>query len=187
MPKCRKANVSEAEVLVEGVRTLRCNDAWVVTNRSKFSSEGTDSCRYTIAVGQVGVCENADSHHCRILNFGPPPLMIVALNLSCSSVDCRWFARRSVQATLCKGTVGPTGELVLNHKSGRTSTAGAAGRRCEYRCLQPASPAPGAGASPGSTVLPEMVRRAPVAWVISTLRGWLRGDAGMVTCSTPSV
>ena len=33
---------------------------------------------------------------------------------------------------------------------------------------------------------PEMVRLPPVAWVISTRRGWLRGDAGMVTCRTPS-
>ena len=55
-----------------------------------------------------------------------------------------------------------------------------------HRRLQPASSVLPAGVSPGSTVLPEMVRPAPVAWVISTRRGWLRDDAGMVTCRTPS-
>jgi hypothetical protein len=55
------------------------------------------------------------------------------------------------------------------------------------RRLQPAPPVLPAVASPCSTVLPEMVRLTPVAWVISTLRGWLRGDAGMVTCRTPLV
>jgi hypothetical protein len=51
----------EAKVLFECVRTLRCNDGWLVTNRSKFSREGTNSCSYTVAVGKVSVCENADS------------------------------------------------------------------------------------------------------------------------------
>jgi hypothetical protein len=37
--------------------------------------------------------------------------------------------------------------------------------------LQPASPVLPADASPCSTVLPEMVRLPPVAWVISTRRG----------------
>ena len=31
-----------------------------------------------------------------------------------------------------------------------------------------------------------MVRPQPGAWVISTRRGWLRGDVGMVRCRTPS-
>ena len=45
---------------------------------------------------------------------------------------------------------------------------------------------PPAAASPGSAVLPEMVRPPPGAWVISTRRGWVLGETGMVTCKTPS-
>jgi hypothetical protein len=43
-----------------------------------------------------------------------------------------------------------------------------------------------AGASPGSTVLPGTTRLAPLARVTSTRRAWAFGDAGMVTCRTPS-
>jgi hypothetical protein len=43
-------------------------------------------------------------------------------------------------------------------------------------------PAPPVGASPCSTVLPEMTRPPPAARVISTRRGWVCGDVGRVTC-----
>ena len=58
------------------------------------------------------------------------------------------------------------GEVVRRHA--------AAARRpttMSHRRLQPASPVLPADASPCSTVLPEMVRLPPVAWVISTRRG----------------
>jgi hypothetical protein len=51
---------------------------------------------------------------------------------------------------------------------------------------QPAAPAVLVGASRSSTVLAEMVRLPPAARVISIRRGWVLGDAGMVTCRTPS-
>ncbi len=43
-----------------------------------------------------------------------------------------------------------------------------------------------AGASPGSAVLPATMRLPPAARVTSTRRAWVFGDAGMVTCRTPS-
>jgi hypothetical protein len=43
-----------------------------------------------------------------------------------------------------------------------------------------------AGASPGSAVLPGTTRLPPAAWVTFTRRAWAFGDAGMVTCRTPS-
>ena len=55
-----------------------------------------------------------------------------------------------------------------------------------HRDVQPAPPVLPAGASPGSTVLPEMVRLPPAVRVISTRRAWVFGEAGMVTCRTPS-
>ena len=56
-----------------------------------------------------------------------------------------------------------------------------------YRDIQPAPPPVlPAGASPGSTVLPGTMRLPPAAWVTSTRRAWVFGDAGMVTCRTPS-
>jgi hypothetical protein len=60
--------------------------------------------------------------------------------------------------------------------------------RAMERHLQPAPPPPllPVGASPCSTVLPEMVRLPPAARVISTRRGWVCGDAGRITCRTPS-
>jgi hypothetical protein len=47
-------------------------------------------------------------------------------------------------------------------------------------------PVPPAGASPCPAVLPEMVRLPPAGRVISTRRAWALGEAGMVTCKTPS-
>jgi len=56
-----------------------------------------------------------------------------------------------------------------------------------YRDIQPAPPPVlPAGASPGSTVLPGTMRLPPAAWVTATRRAWVFGDAGMVTCRTPS-
>ncbi len=55
------------------------------------------------------------------------------------------------------------------------------------REVQPAPPPVlPAGASPGSTVLPATTRLPPGARVTSTRRAWAFGDAGMVTCRTPS-
>jgi hypothetical protein len=56
-----------------------------------------------------------------------------------------------------------------------------------YRDIQPAPPPVlPAGASPGSAVLPGTMRLPPAAWVTATRRAWVFGDAGMVTCRTPS-
>src|SRR4051812_48770008 len=75
-----------------------------------------------------------------------------------------------------------TSELVLSWRARSYTDSGGRGwpTTVSQGCLQPAPPSLGAGVSPCSTVLPEMVRAAPVAWVISTLRGWLRDDAGIV-------
>ena len=54
--------------------------------------------------------------------------------------------------------------------------------------IQPAPPPMlPAAASPGSAVLPGTMRLPPAAWVTLTRRAWVFGDAGMVTCRTPSV
>ena len=58
-------------------------------------------------------------------------------------------------------------------------------RRPDRADVQP-PPVPPVGASPGSTVLPEMVRLPPGAWVISTRRAWVLGETGMIRCRTPS-
>jgi hypothetical protein len=56
-----------------------------------------------------------------------------------------------------------------------------------HRDIQPAPPPVlPAGASPGSTVLPGTMRLPPAARVTSTRRARVFGDAGMVTCRTPS-
>jgi hypothetical protein len=126
------------------------------------------------AAGQPAIC----SLDCRLVMAGsyqPPP----------ASAQCLGSGGRLVrqQVPSCSGTssLPDTGRA---KQSGYVTTSHS---RLMHRCFQRASPAVGAGVSPCSTVVPEMVRRAPVAWVISTLRGWLRGDAGMVTCRTPSV
>ena len=55
-----------------------------------------------------------------------------------------------------------------------------------YGDVQPPPPVPPAGASPCPAVLPGMVRLPPAGRVISTRRAWALGEAGMVTCKTPS-
>jgi hypothetical protein len=49
---------------------------------------------------------------------------------------------------------------------------------------------PGSGGRPAVSssepCYPEMVRLPPDPWVIGTLRGWVLGEAGIVTCRTPS-
>jgi hypothetical protein len=99
----------------------------------------------------------------------------------------------STSCCICQGLINHRTYLqVRSHTTdprGRTPIGAAVDVQpttLSHRRRQPAPPILSAGASPGSTVLPEMVRPAPLAWVISTLRGWLRGDAGRVTCRTPS-
>ena len=55
-----------------------------------------------------------------------------------------------------------------------------------YGDVQPPPPVPPAGASPCPAVLPETVRLPPAGRVTSTRRAWAFGEAGMVTCRTPS-
>jgi hypothetical protein len=56
-----------------------------------------------------------------------------------------------------------------------------------HRGVQPAPPPVlPAGASPGPTVLPGTTWLPPAARVTVTRRAWAFGDAGMVTCRTPS-
>jgi hypothetical protein len=55
-----------------------------------------------------------------------------------------------------------------------------------HRDVQSPAPVLPVGASPGSAVLPGATRLPPAAWVTFTRRAWALGDAGMVTCRTPS-
>jgi C-terminal, D2-small domain, of ClpB protein len=72
------------------------------------------------------------------------------------------------------------GHLPRREKPARLPVAG-------HRDIQSAAPPVlPAGASPGSTVLPGTIRLPPAAWVTLTRRAWVLGDAGMVTCRTPS-
>ena len=57
------------------------------------------------------------------------------------------------------------------------------GHRDVQSALRPVVPA---GASPGSAVLPGTTWLPPAARVTFTRRAWALGDAGMVTCRTPS-
>jgi hypothetical protein len=89
----------------------------------------------------------------------------------------------------------PAGGQAARHLSapahrlgGQQRTREAVGRPLRgHGDVQPAPPpVPPAGASPCSMVLPEMVRLPPAGRVISTRRAWAFGEAGMVTCRTPS-
>src|SRR5439155_10111892 len=69
------------------------------------------------------------------------------------------------------------------HRGSVLDQLSVAGHRDVQSAPRPVLPA---GASPGSTVLPGTTRLPPAAWVTFTRRGWAFGDAGMVTCRTPS-
>ena len=69
---------------------------------------------------------------------------------------------------------------------GQQRTREAARPLMRYGDVQPPPAVPPAGASPCPAVLPEMVRLPPAGRVTSTRRAWAFGEAGMVTCKTPS-
>jgi hypothetical protein len=110
-----------------------------------------------------------------------------ALVAGIASLRPLWGARSRPMAVTwrdrCGVAVGhddPPGHLPRREKAVQLPVAG-------YRDLQPAPPLVlPAGASSGSTVLPGTMRLPPAARVTSTRRAWLFGDAGMVTCRTPS-
>jgi hypothetical protein len=92
-----------------------------------------------------------------------------------------------------RGTNGQPGQQSpesspAHRLGGQQRTREAVGRSLRgHGDVQPTPPpVPPAGASPCSMVLPEMVRLPPAGRVISTRRAWAFGEAGMVTCRTPS-
>ena len=97
------------------------------------------------------------------------------------------MARSTVPARAGPGEAGagPRLRAGSGHFPGREKAGTAFGGG--HRDVQPAPPPVlPAGASPGSTVLPGTTRLPPAARVTSTRRAWVFGDAGMVTCRTPS-
>ncbi len=69
------------------------------------------------------------------------------------------------------------------HRSSVLDLLSVVGHRDVQSAPRPVLPA---GASPGSAVLPGTTWLPPAAWVTFTRRAWALGDAGMVTCRTPS-
>jgi hypothetical protein len=82
-----------------------------------------------------------------------------------------------------RATSGPARGLRQAHRSFVLDQLSVAGDRDVQPAPPPVVPA---GASPGSTVLPGTTWLPPAARVTSTRRAWALGDAGMVTCRTPS-
>ena len=107
-----------------------------------------------------------------------PPERGADAALECAS---RAGIRKSLGGVVarCDTSVGP-GHLPGGEKPVQLSGVG-------HRDVQPAPPpVRPAGASPGSTVLPGTTRLPPAARVTSIRRAWAFGEAGMVTCRTPS-
>ncbi len=82
-----------------------------------------------------------------------------------------------------RATGGPARGLSQADRSSVVDQLWVAGHRDVQPAPRPVLPA---GASPGSAVLPGTTRLPPAAWVTVTRRAWALGDAGMVTCRTPS-
>ena len=132
----------------------------------------------------------SDSLHEALRRWPAPPAGAKALICALARTRAWPSAAADVELLLVSAAqaVRAPGQTTPRRAGGQQRAPEAAGwpKMRDGDVQPPAPPVLPAGASPCPAVLPEMVRLPPGARVTSIRRAFVLGDAGMVTCRTPS-